>query len=454
MTTDRIPRDLLASLIAKRPTLWLNPQLGAALAAQGPSFADILAAKDRFARCAPLLAVLFPELARAEGAIASPLEPADALACALGAESGRWFVKRDDSLPVAGSIKARGGFHEVLAVAERIAEEHGLLGAAEDRRALASPDARACFARYTIAVGSTGNLGLSIGTMAAALGFRAVVHMSADAKQWKKDRLRARGVSVIEHVGDYARAVAAGRAAAAGSSYSHFVDDERSSLLFLGYAAAALELAAQLEHAGRKVDDAHPLFVYVPCGVGGAPGGIAYGLKAVFGSNVHCFFAEPVASPCMLVQLASGDDEPISVYDIGLDNRTEADGLAVAQASEFVAPLMRSRLSGVFTVEDEALYAHLLAVKLALGIDLEPSAAAAVGGPLWVTNSATGGDYTGRDRLATASATHVIWTTGGALVPPEELTRFQQRARAGRDSSGRACEAESAPHGAPTSRVV
>lgn len=438
MSTSRIPPSLLASLIERRPTLWLNPQLDTPLLAQAPSLNDILAARDRFTRCAPLMAALFPELAEAQGAIASPLVPADALASALGeqsAQSGHWFVKRDDSLPVAGSIKARGGFHEVLAVAERIAEGHGLLPSGSDRRSLALPDARACFGQYTIAVGSTGNLGLSIGTIAAGLGFRAVVHMSADAKQWKKDRLRARGVTVIEHVGDYAHAVAAGREMAAASPRTHFVDDERSLSLFLGYAVAALELSIQLEQAGRAVDDVHPLFVYVPCGVGGAPGGIAHGLKAVFGRNVHCFFAEPTASPCMLVQLASGSDEPLSVYDIGLDNCTEADGLAVGQASELVAPLMRGQLSGVFTVEDHTLFAHLLAVKHALGIDLEPSAAAAVGGPLWVTDSAMGRDYTERHQVATQCATHVIWTTGGARVPLDELARFQEWARAYRDSS-------------------
>ena len=454
MNTSRIPRDLLAPLIERRPTLWLNPQLGTPLPANAPSQTDILAARDRFARCSPLMAALFPELVDTQGAITSPLMPADALATALDAESGQWFVKRDDSLPVAGSIKARGGFHEVLAVAERIAGEHGLLRTDSDRRLLAGADARACFARYTIAVGSTGNLGLSIGTIAAGLGFRAVVHMSADAKQWKKDRLRHSGVNGIEHVGDYAHAVAAGREMAAAAPHTHFVDDERSLSLFLGYAAAALELSAQLEQAGRTVDDGHPLFVYIPCGVGGAPGGIAHGLKAVFGRNVHCFFAEPTASPCMLVQLASGCDVPMSVYDIGLDNCTEADGLAVGQASELVAPLMRGQLSGIFTVEDHTSFAHLLAIKLALGIDLEPSAAAAVGGPLWVTGSAEGRAYTQRYGVATQGATHVIWTTGGSLVPPDELMRFQQRARACGDRSARVCEDASPACGEAPSHAV
>jgi D-serine dehydratase len=237
-------------------------------------------------------------------------------------------------------------------------------------------------------------------------------------------------VRVVEHAGDYAQAVAAGRARAENMPHAHFVDDENSRMLFLGYAAYAEHLAWQLAQAGRKVSEAQPLCVYIPCGVGGAPGGITYGLKALFGRHVHCFFAEPAASPCMLVQLAADTSEPLSVYDIGLDNRTEADGLAVAQASELVSPLMRAQLAGVFTVTDEQLYEQLLAVKQTLDVDLEPSAAAAVGGPLQLLESAAGRDYLQRHQLDPRNATHVIWATGGSLVPAEEHRRFQQRALA------------------------
>ncbi|WP_150740761.1 MULTISPECIES: D-serine ammonia-lyase [Pandoraea] len=426
------PGLVLTRLQSRTPTLWLNDRLGSTLRTSTGSTTEILEAEARMRRCAPLLAELFPELATTGGEIESALMSADALklACAGGPvnDNSAWFLKRDDALPVAGSIKARGGFHEVLAVAERISLERGVIAADDDRRALASPAARDVFAQYTVAVGSTGNLGLSIGVMAAALGFDSVVHMSADAKAWKKARLRNRGVRVVEHEGDYAHAVAGGRAQAEALEHSHFVDDEQSSLLFYGYAASARHLASQLAAAGRTVDAQHPLFVYLPCGVGGAPGGITFGLKTLFGPHLHCFFAEPVASPCMLVQLTSGRETPVSVYDIGLDNRTDADGLAVGEASHLVAPLMVSQLSGVFTVADDELFVNLHTLKSCLDVEVEPSAAAGLSGPDWVLNSAEGRAYLRAHDIATDQATHVIWSTGGSLVPAEERERFYERA--------------------------
>ena len=424
------PPELLAQLQSRVPLLWLNPGLGGALPEGAPTVVDVAAAEARMARCAGLMALLFVELEQSAGLIESALVEVNRLQRAMGGDperDGNWFIKADHALPIAGSIKARGGFSEVLALAESIALEHGLLSGDGDRRQLASETARAVFARHTVTVGSTGNLGLAIGVIAAALGFKAVVHMSSDAKAWKKDRLRKRGVQVIEHDGDYAAALAGGRAQAQADPRGHFIDDERSLMLFLGYAAAARHLAAQLAAAGRTVDAERPLFVYLPCGVGGAPGGITFGLKALFGPHVHCFFAEPVASPCMLVQLASKQGAALSVYDIGLDNRTEADGLAVGLASHLVSPLMAAQLSGVFTVSDGQLYAQLFQVAQAEGIELEPSAAAGVGGPGWMSGSAHGHDYLRHHGLEhrMRSATHIIWSTGGSLVPPEEQRRFQ-----------------------------
>jgi len=427
-------------LRSREPFLWLNEQrlpIREAAAKSSLQLADVMEAERRWQRFAGLLATLFPELAASGGIIESQLFPAYRLrermwtARAAGVSRGRWFIKGDHALPVAGSIKARGGIYEVLMHAEALAIERGLLGPAEDPRMLSSATLRTLFAQHEVAVGSTGNLGLSIGVIAAALGFQATVHMSSDAKEWKKERLRKRGVEVVEHAGDFGVAVAAGREQARRNPLTYFVDDENSPRLFVGYSAAAVRLKQQLSAANVPVDAEHPLFVYLPCGVGGAPGGITFGLRHLLGDHVHCFFAEPVASPAVLLGLAAGGDRPVSVRDVGLDNRTEADGLAVGQASEFVLPLMRSLVAGVFTVPDPDLFEDLYLLEQSEGLRIEPSAAAGFRGPRWVLDSAAGVGYLREQGLLDRmeAATHVLWTTGGAFVPEEEYWRFHERGR-------------------------
>ena len=409
--------------------MWINPlraAQGAAPTVVGDThlgLADMQAAQDRFTRCAPLLAQVFPELVATQGRIESALLPTPALQEALGLPQaqGRLWVKADHSLPVAGSIKARGGFHEVLELTERLTLQHGLLPMGADYQTLASPAARAMLAQHQVAVGSTGNLGLAIGVLAAALGFRAVVHMSVDAKAWKKERLRSSGVEVVEHAGDYEQAVATGRQRAQADPLCHFVDDERSLSLFIGYSAAALHLRDQLAAHGVPVNAEHPLLVYLPCGVGGAPSGIAWGLHQLFGEHVHCFFAEPVQSPCFLVQMLAPAGSHPSVYDHGLTNRTEADGLAVPRGSLLAAQAMRTLVAGIFTVRDQTLFEHLALAHATEGLRLEPSAAAGFSGLREIAD--------GAPALPCPGANHVVWSTGGLLVPEMQFQGFLQRAQ-------------------------
>lgn len=388
--------------------LWINPDktpfsradFGYAL-----STTQIEDAQRRLVRFAPLLKRLFPQTG--DGIIESPLQPISNMQKAMGIK-GTMLLKRDDSLPVAGSVKARGGIYEVLKHTEELALKNGLITENSDYSILA--EHRDFFKKHTIQVGSTGNLGLSIGIMSAAIGYKAVVHMSADARQWKKDLLRSHGVHVMEYESDYSAAVKEGRKLSEQDPNSYFVDDENSLALFMGYAVAALRTKAQLDSLGILVDREHPLHIYIPCGVGGAPGGITFGFKQLFGDHVHCYFVEPTAAPCMLLGMATGKGPDICVQDIGLTGLTHADGLAVGRPSGFVGRVMKNILSGIVTVRDAKLYDYMRLLEQTEGIFIEPSACAAFQGPTFVNENAT----------------HILWSTGGSMVPEEIRIQYRE----------------------------
>lgn len=401
----------IGDMMEYREMLWLNDNQAAAASVLPRlilSADDVLSAEARLKRFAPYLAHVFPETAVHAGIIESPLTELtriqDSFNTVFGKEiNGTFYLKEDNSLPISGSVKARGGIYEVLAFAETLALGAGLITEDDDYKKFASTDFKNHFSQYSLVCGSTGNLGLSIGIMGAELGFNVIIHMSDDARQWKKDMLRSKGVTVIEHSDDYSKAVEVGRRDSLKDSKSYFIDDENSQTLFLGYAVAAIRLKAQLQEQNIKVDKDSPLNVYLPCGVGGGPGGIAFGLKVIFGDKVNCYFAEPTHSPCMTLGMMTGYHDQISVQDFGIDNLTAADGLAVGRASGFVGQLLEKLISGSYTVSDENLFRMLAIMHDEENIKLEPSALAGVIGPV-ATNS---------------KGTHIAWSTGGDMVPED-----------------------------------
>ena len=420
---DTIPA--VADAAALKETFWLNgkklPEAEQNITEVNPS--QIKDASDRLIRFAPYLKKVFPELEETNGIIESELRAIPSMKEFLNSVydaeiEGNLMLKMDSDLPVSGSVKARGGIYEVLKHAEDLALESGKLKLTDDYSILAEPEFLEFFGQHTVQVGSTGNLGMSIGIMSAKLGFHVIVHMSADAKQWKKDLLRSRGVEVIEYADDYCAAVEQGRKNSDADPMSYFVDDENSQNLFMGYSVAGERLKAQLEEQNITVDEDHPLFVYIPCGIGGAPGGVTYGIKQIYGDNVHCFFTEPTHACCMMLGMATGLHDGVSVKDLGIDGKTDADGLAVGRPSAFVGRVIQPMLSGIATIQDNKLYDLMRGLLKEEEIFIEPSSCAAFAAlirPEDMKKYITEQGLT--DKMK--NATHIAWATGGRMVPEE-----------------------------------
>ncbi|MBS7528079.1 D-serine ammonia-lyase [Fusibacter paucivorans] len=428
------------TLKALNETIWINPSLkkSCSLSHDGRllTMADVFEAKAFIDKMAPYLSEHF---SLADGMLASPLTPISSFQRTLitfigGRIPGHWYLKGDHALPISGSIKARGGIYTLLRYAEKLAKSHQMTNFFESAAGPASPELTTIYSQHTVVVSSTGNLGLSIGLIGKSIGFNVEVHMSVDAKDWKVERLKALGAQVIQHAGDYSESVKLGRSSASGRPNTYFIDDEDSVDLFLGYSIAGLELQAQLETLERPVDSDHPLFVYLPCGVGGAPSGIAFALKAIFGENVHLFTAEPTHAPCMLLGLSTERWHNISVSELGIDGQTLADGLAVGRSSELASKTLSQVLSGAYTVSDEKLLRMLYLMHEAEGIDLEPSALAGLIGPAKLYYETDGFNYLKTHKLLEVAeqATHVSWATGGIMVPDNVMAQDIKR---GQDSS-------------------
>lgn len=423
---------LLENVVRLEPVVWLNPKLLPVERAGkfAVSYSDMAEAEQLWQRFAPFLEKEFPETQQTAGIIESPLRAIPKMKTRLEEQydskiRGKLYLKCDNDLPIAGSVKARGGVYEVLHHAEQLALKAGLITKQDNYELFSNEAFKQFFSNYSIGVGSTGNLGLSIGIIGAKLGFQTSVYMSADAKLWKKEMLRIKGANVHEFAGDFSEAISAGRAKTLQDLYAYFVDDEKSKHLFLGYSVAAFRLKTQLDEAGVQVDREHPLFVYLPCGVGGAPGGITFGLKQVFGDAAHCFFVEPTHSPAVMIGLMTGEKEKVCVQDFGIDNMTEGDGLAVGRPSGFASSSSEKLVSGVYSLEDDELFRLLALLADSEKIFVEPSAAAGLQGPVKILAS----KYVETHGIQEENITHIAWSTGGALVPEQDRELFLEKGK-------------------------
>src|SRR4051812_37890589 len=103
MIVNLAKKSWMAELSSGRPNLWVNASLARSVASTVDAsntrigLPNVQDARDRFARFAPLLTELFPELRESGGVIESPLLAAPGLQQALDlpADSGTLWVKAD-----------------------------------------------------------------------------------------------------------------------------------------------------------------------------------------------------------------------------------------------------------------------------------------------------------------------------------------------------------------------
>lgn len=412
--------EIIAKLKSDKEFLWINPNFNKKAIYGEVSSKEINEANNLLLKFAPFLKSAFKELESTDGIIESPLMNLNK----FGIKN--LYLKEDNLLPIAGSVKARGGIFEILKYAETLAANANLIDVEKDYSQFDSDVFRKFLSEYKIQVGSTGNLGISIGLISAKLGFNAIVHMSKDAKDWKKKLLRENGVNVTQYDSNYSEAVKNGRMLSDEDEKSYFVDDEKSINLSLGYSTAALRLKEQLIEKHISVDDKHPLFVYIPCGVGGAPSGILHGLKTVFGENVYVFFVEPVRSASVLLGMSTGLNSKISVHDIGMDGKTEADGLAVGRASELCCESSKNTLSGIFIINENSIFELMKELYKKESVFVEPSAASSM-----IFTKFLDDDefikFINKEEISPENIIHIAWSTGGMLVPESEREKLLKK---------------------------
>jgi D-serine dehydratase len=93
--------------------------------------------------------------------------------------------------------------------------------------------------------------------------------------------------------------------------------------------------------------------------------------------------------------------------------------------SSFASGISERLVSGVYTVEDDELFKLLALLADSEDLFVEPSATAGFPGPAAVLQSG----YPEEQGLDMAEAVHLVWATGGSLVPQADREQFYQKGK-------------------------
>jgi threonine dehydratase len=262
----------------------------------------------------------------------TPLERAPASLAAFAGHDDLW-LKREDAHEL-GMFKWRAA---LPVVRELAAEGHG-----------------------TVVTSSTGNHGAAVAWACREAGSRAIVFVPPAASERKLALLAELGadVRVAGQDLDDAKHVAKVRARSEGLP---FFEDGAEPLQYEAYRAIGAEILAQL--------GAPPAAVVTPVGNGALAGGVG----AALGSRVLRVGVVAKEMPVMAKSVEAG--HPV---DVG-PGETIADGLAVRVAIPLAVDRLRATVDRWVRVSEREVAEALVACHHA-GVEVEPSAAAAVGG--------------------------------------------------------------------------
>lgn len=131
----------------------------------------------------------------------------------------------------------------------------------------------------------------------------------------------------------------------------------------------------------------------------------------------------------MLIGMATGLHEKISVKDFGIDGKTEADGLAVGRPSGIVGKMMEPIISGIFTLDDAKLFDYMRDLNSSEDIRIEPSACSTFEGPAKMFAYEGSKKYLADNNLLEIkdNISHFAWATGGKLVPKKIMDDYLAR---------------------------
>lgn len=313
-----------------------------------PTFADIEAAARRIAG----QAVVTPLLENAE----------------LNARVGGRVLIKAESLQVAGSFKFRGAYNRI-----------SRLSAAELARGVAA---------Y-----SSGNHAQGVAAAARRLGAAAaVIVMPADAPAVKAAGARALGAEVIvyDRYTQSREAIGEALARERGMTLVPPFDDAH---VIVGQGTVGLEMAAQAEAVGARLDD-----VLVCASGGGLTAGVALAMEALSPAT-RVFSVEPEVADDTRRSLAAGErlSNPPGT-------RSLCDALLTPTPGVLTFAINQPRLAGGLAVSDaEAAEAMRYAFRV-LKLVLEPGGAVALAAVL------TG-------KLATANRAIGVVASGGNVDP-------------------------------------